>query len=122
MHKKKATDKAIRLIIKNCSIIVNDVNYSSLHDNSIKLRFVYLSACYNDAQVTRISCEYKRHLHKKEQILTHLAYACTSFDDILPIEVIQPPANPTDLSTSILRYIGNMPPVTRLEQLDSFVC
>jgi hypothetical protein len=118
---EKAADKEIKLIVKNGNIIVHDVNYDSLRDNTMKLRCAGLAACHNDAHLTRIACENNRLLQEREHLLTHLAYACTSFDDVLPIEVVQTPAIPGDLSTGTLRYTGNMPPSNRLEHLASFI-
>jgi hypothetical protein len=118
---EKAADKAIRMIVKNGNIIVHDVNYASLKDKTTKLRCAGLAACHSNAHLTRIACENNRLLQEREHLLTHLAYTCTSFDDVLPIEVVQAPTIPEDLSTGTLRYTGNMPPSNRLEHLASFI-
>jgi hypothetical protein len=99
----------------------NIVVYDSMHDNRTRLRCSGLTACHRDQQVGKITCENIPLRRAKDQLLTHLAYASTNFDDVLPIQVIQPPTNPADLSTGVLRYAGTTPPTTRLEQLAYFI-
>jgi hypothetical protein len=92
---EKAANKAIKMIVQNGNIVIAHLTKTAYQDISL--------------------------LEEKEQLLTHLAYACLSFDTVLPIQVIRPPAIPGDLSTSTLKYTGNIPPSTHLEQPASFI-
>jgi hypothetical protein len=114
---ERVADRAIKMLTEGGNIVV----YDSMHDNRTRLRCSGLTACHRDQQVGKITSENIRFRRAKDQLLTHLAYASTNVDDVLPIEVIQPPTNPADLSTAVLRYAGTTPPTTRLEQLAYFI-
>jgi hypothetical protein len=114
---ERAAYRAIRMLTKDGNIVV----YDSMRDNRTRLRCSDLTACHINQKIGRTTCENTRLRRAKDQLLTHLAYACTNFDDVLPIQVVQPPTNPADLSTGVVRYTGAIPPTTSLEQLASFI-
>jgi hypothetical protein len=114
---ERAADRAIRMLIEGGNIVV----YDSMRTNRTRLHCSGLTACQSNQQLAKTACENTQLRRAKDELLTHLAYACTNFDDVLPIKVVQPPTNPADLSTGVLKYTGSTPPTTRLEQLASFI-
>jgi hypothetical protein len=114
---ERAAYRAIKMLTEDGDIVV----YDSIRVNRRRLRCSGLTACHTDQQLTKITCENTQFHRARDQLLTHLAYACTNFDDVLHIQVVQPPNNPADLSTGVLRYTGAIPPTTRLEKLASFI-
>jgi hypothetical protein len=118
---ESAASEAIKRIVNNGDMVIKDLNYDALRNARTELRCACVAACYRETCVSRALFQRDRALRDKENILVHLAHACLTFDDVLPIKVTNSPLFPPELSVKKLVYTGNTPPVTRLEQLACFL-
>jgi hypothetical protein len=119
--REKAAQEAITRIIASGNIIIDDVNYGSLHNTLGQLHSATMQSYYSGVQAVQLAQERDRLSQEKDVILSHLAHICTIFDDVLPIEVVQSSTSDVLLSAGTLRYIGSVPPVTRVERVASFI-
>lgn len=119
--REKAAQEAIVQIMESGSIVINDVNYSSLYTALGQLRSATAQSYFNGVQATQLAWERDNLSREKDVILTHLAHICTSFNDILPVEVIRPLGPGIGLCAGMFAYTGAVPPVTRIEQVAYFI-
>ena len=116
-----AAAECIKWIVSTGRVVVNDTNYEALRASRTQLRYAGHLFDHRDAMASRMSLQIARLMRDKKSMLINLAHACTNFDDVLPIKVVETPDVSSDVSAGQLEYTGKMLPETRQEQLACFI-